>query len=197
MKLPLNDVVAATGGRLLDAGNAPAEVVRHHRHARRSSRAIRSLRCAARRFDGHDFVATAVERGARMVVVEGAGSALPEPQRCWSNDTRVAYLALAALARRRFDGRVVAHYRQHGKNDDPCLRRRNYWRRAMASASHPRRATKTTRSASANCCSGSIRPKHDVAVVEMGARHPGDIATLVRRGHARCRYPHQRRRRAR
>ena len=64
MNLPLDDAVAATSATLLDPQFAPADV-RVSTDTRSTDAGDTFLALHGERFDGHDFVAEAVARGAR------------------------------------------------------------------------------------------------------------------------------------
>ncbi len=177
MKLPLKDVVVATGGRLVDAADAPADViVATDTRALQPGETFVALRGPS--FDGHHFVAIAVERGARMVVVEGAGSVVAGTAALLVDDTRAAYLALAALARRRFDGPVIGITGSTGKTTTRAfvvqLLAPLYGERVASAPGNENNEIGVSK-----LLLGLDPAEHDVAIVEMGARHPGDIATLV------------------
>jgi len=74
MKLALADVVAATGGSLLEPSRAPAEVI-VSTDTRSLGNGDTFLALRGPSFDGHDFIAQAIARGASMVVVDRAESA--------------------------------------------------------------------------------------------------------------------------
>src|SRR5947209_3078788 len=133
------------------------------------------------RFDGHDFVAAAVERGAVAAVVSRARvAALPQAAMrvplLITEDPLLALQMLATHVRRQWGKRVVAVTGSAGKT--------------------------TTKEAVATALSASLRvhkslgnlnnhyglplqllrlePEHDIAVIEMGMNHAGEIAALAR-----------------
>jgi UDP-N-acetylmuramoyl-tripeptide--D-alanyl-D-alanine ligase len=177
VKLSLQAVVAATGGTLLDATAAPGEIaVSTDTRALQPGETFLALRGPS--FDGHDFVATAVARGAAMVVVDRAEAAVAGTAALVVADTLAAYAAMAALARRHFHGPVVAITGSTGKTTTRAfvvqLLALRYGSRIADAPGNENNEIGVSKLLL------RLDPDdHDVAVVEMGARHPGDIATLV------------------
>ena len=66
-------------------------------------------------FDGHDFAAEALRRGAAMVIVDRPPPGIDCAAMLLVEDTLRAYMALAAAARRQFGGQVVAITGSAGK----------------------------------------------------------------------------------
>jgi UDP-N-acetylmuramoyl-tripeptide--D-alanyl-D-alanine ligase len=133
------------------------------------------------RLDGHDFVVAAVERGAVAAVVSRARVAtLPDAALAVPllivEDPLVALQALAAHVRRRWGKRVVAVTGSAGKTTT---------KEAIAAALGAKfNALKSH--GNLNNAFGlplqllRLQPEHEVAVVEMGMNHPGEIAALCR-----------------
>jgi len=133
------------------------------------------------RFDGHDFVATAIERGATAAVVSRArlaslpNAALQAPMLV-VEDPLIALQALAAHVRRQWGKRVVAVTGSAGKTTT---------KEAIAAALGAKfRVLKTQ--GNLNNAYGlplqllRLTPEDEIAVIEMGMNHPGEIATLAR-----------------
>ncbi len=128
-------------------------------------------------FDGHDFIATALARGASAVVVDDdakvpRGVAAPIVRVA---DTKIAYLAGAAEARAGFSGQVVAITGSTGKTTTKEF--------ALQLIGSRRRVIGTPHNENnelgvAKLCY-RLGPDVGVAVVEFGARHPGEIEQLV------------------
>ncbi len=128
--------------------------------------------------DGHDFAASAVERGAALLIVERPLE-LPVPQIVVADATEaLAALAKAVVATVREGGRlrVIGITGSNGKTTTKNLLREILGRVGPTVASH----------ASFNNEVGGpmtmLRIDHDTRflVAEMGASAPGDIARLVR-----------------
>jgi UDP-N-acetylmuramoyl-tripeptide--D-alanyl-D-alanine ligase len=134
------------------------------------------------RFDGHDFVAAAFERGAAAAVVSRAGfKDLPDalqqkPLLVVDHDPLLALQALAAAVRRHWGGRVVGITGSAGKTTT---------KEAVAAVLATR--FKVLKS-EGNLNNGfglplqllRLEPEDEVAVIEMGMNHAGEIAALAK-----------------
>jgi UDP-N-acetylmuramoyl-tripeptide--D-alanyl-D-alanine ligase len=133
------------------------------------------------RLDGHDFVEGALERGAVAAIVSRARVAsLPDAVLARplliTEDPLIALQALAAHVRRRWGKRVVAITGSAGKTTT---------KEAVAAALGAKFNVMKSRG---NLNNGfgmplqllRLEPEHDIAVVEMGMNHAGEIATLAR-----------------
>ncbi|MGO9337388.1 MAG: UDP-N-acetylmuramoyl-tripeptide--D-alanyl-D-alanine ligase [Terracidiphilus sp.] len=133
------------------------------------------------RHDGHDFAACALERGAVAAVVSRARVAsLPDAVLASplliAEDPLIALQALAAHVRRRWGKRVVAITGSAGKTTT---------KEAVAAALGAKFNVLKSRG---NLNNGfglplellRLEPEHDIAVVEMGMNHAGEIAALAR-----------------
>jgi UDP-N-acetylmuramoyl-tripeptide--D-alanyl-D-alanine ligase len=134
------------------------------------------------RFDGHDFVASALERGALAAVVSRSWfeaqreSQGQKPLLVVEHDPLLALQALAAAVRRHWGGRVVGITGSAGKTTT---------KEAVA-------AVLTTRfkvlKSQGNLNNGfglplqllRLEPEDEVAVIEMGMNHGGEIAALAK-----------------
>lgn len=133
------------------------------------------------RFDGHDFIAAAVERGAVGAVVSRAklpaltDAALGVPLLI-AEDSLAALQALASHVRRQWGKRVVAITGSAGKTTT---------KEAIA-ASLAAKFNVLKSQGNLNNAFGlplqllRLQPEHEYAVVEMGMNHPGEIAALCR-----------------
>src|SRR5882672_7409975 len=133
------------------------------------------------RFDGHDFVAAAVERGAAAAVVSRARVAtLPDAALAVplliAEDPLTALQALATHTRRIWGKRVVAVTGSAGKTTT---------KEAIAVALGAKLNVLKSKG-NLNNEFGlpmqllRLEPEHDIAVVEMGMNHLGEIASLAR-----------------
>jgi UDP-N-acetylmuramoyl-tripeptide--D-alanyl-D-alanine ligase len=133
------------------------------------------------RLDGHDFLEAALKRGAVAAVVSRARVAsLPDAVLAAplliTEDPLVALQALAAHVRRRWGKRVVAITGSAGKTTT---------KEAVAAALGAKLNVLKSRG---NLNNGfglplqllRLEPEHEIAVVEMGMNHAGEIATLAR-----------------
>jgi len=133
------------------------------------------------RFDGHDFVVAALERGAVAAVVSRARlSTLPDAALAAplliAEDPLTALQSLAAHVRRRWGKRVVAITGSAGKTTTKDA--------AAAALGAKFRVLKTQ--GNLNNAFGlplqllRLTSSHEIAVVEMGMNHSGEIAALAR-----------------
>jgi len=133
------------------------------------------------RFDGHDFVAAAIERGAAAAVVSRTRvAALPDAALAVplliAEEPLVALQALASHVRRIWGKRVVAVTGSAGKTTT---------KDAIAAALG---AGLNVLKSKGNLNNEfglplqllRLEPEHDIAVVEMGMNHLGEIAALAR-----------------
>ena len=185
MKLPLAEAAIGAGAVL----EAPASVA-HAGSLEVSAYSIDSRTVGAgalffavrgERLDGHDFVEAALARGTIAAVVSRArvaslpNAALAAPLLI-AEDPLVALQALAAHVRRRWGRRVVAITGSAGKTTT---------KEAVAAALGAQLNVMKSRG---NLNNGfglplellRLEPEHDIAVVEMGMNHLGEIAALAR-----------------
>ena len=133
------------------------------------------------RLDGHDFVAAALARGAVAAVVSRARVAtLPDAALAVplliAEDPLIALQALAAHLRRRWGKRVVAVTGSAGKTTT---------KDAIAAALGAKFNVLKSQGNLNNAFGLPLQllrlhPEHEVAVVEMGMNHSGEIAALAR-----------------
>jgi UDP-N-acetylmuramoyl-tripeptide--D-alanyl-D-alanine ligase len=133
------------------------------------------------RFDGHDFIPAAVERGAAAAVVSRNRVAmLPDAAisvpLLIADDPLLALQALAAHVRRQWGKKVVAVTGSAGKTTT---------KEAIATALGARFNVLKSKG-NLNNAFGlplqllRVEPEHDFAVVEMGMNHASEIAALAR-----------------
>lgn len=134
-------------------------------------------------FDGNRFARQALDKGCAYAVVDN-------PQFAEAGDSRyivvpdalVAYKELAREHRRQFGIPVVGITGTNGKTTT----------KELVSAVLSRKYSVLHTEANYNNDVGvprtllSIRPEHEIAVVEMGASHPGDIEKLVEYAEPTC-----------
>ncbi len=132
-------------------------------------------------FDGHDFVASAVERGAIAAVVSRARVAtLPDAALAMplliAEDPLIALQGLATHVRRQWGKRVVAVTGSAGKTTT---------KEAIAAALGAKFNVLKSKGNLNNAYGLPLQllrlePEHEFAVVEMGMNHAGEIAALAR-----------------
>ncbi|WP_415166770.1 UDP-N-acetylmuramoyl-tripeptide--D-alanyl-D-alanine ligase [Propionivibrio sp.] len=140
------------------------------------------------RFDGHDFVATAHERGAAAAVADAAGAAALRAAGAVDGlplivvaDTRIALGELAASWRARFDLPVIGVTGSNGKTTNKEMIT------SIMQAAFGADAVLATQGNLNNDIGLPLTllglgAGHRAAVVEMGMNHPGEIAYLARLG---------------
>src|SRR5712672_266766 len=137
------------------------------------------------KMDGHDFVADALANGAAAAVVSGqkflelARSSGPAPRLIQVNDTLVALQTLATCVRRRWGKPLIGVTGSAGKTTtkDILAHLLKTRFRVMKSSGNfnnhiglPLQLLK-------------LEPEHDVAVLEMGMNHAGEIRALGQLAH--------------
>ncbi|GBD05413.1 UDP-N-acetylmuramoyl-tripeptide--D-alanyl-D-alanine ligase [bacterium HR20] len=131
------------------------------------------------RFDGHAFVADAIERGARALVLDASyrGNCAPgDVPTFWVGDTLTAYGDLARAHRRRFDVPVVAVAGAVGKTTTKDIAAHLL---ATRYSVHRTPGNWNNRVGVPHVLLG-IEPAHTAVVVEIGTNRPGEIAELCR-----------------
>ncbi len=176
MKLPRALAVEVTGGRLR-GGSAP-DMLNVVTDTRTLAPGDTFLALHGEHSDGHDFARDAVRRGAALLVLDrdcSGDDALPVLRVA---DTKAAYMALAGAARGLFRGRVAAITGSTGKTTTKeflaQLLRSTYGERVLASPNNENNEIGVSK-----LLLNASNQTHDVLVVEMGARHYGDIEALV------------------
>src|SRR5688572_23369872 len=170
MKGRLVDVAAAVGGRL---AGADAEFNGVSTDSRTIESGMLFVALAGERFDGNAFVAAAATRGAAGAVVsKPAGGALPQVV---VGDTQAALTALAAAWRARSGALVLGVGGSNGKTTTKELLA------AILAGAGPTLATRGNLNNHIGVPLTLLRlePAHRYAVIEMGANHPGEIASLA------------------
>lgn len=171
------DAARATAATVFDADAAPT-TIRVSTDTRSVEAGDTFLALRGEHFDGHDYTKAAVERGALALIVDDERARVPGVATLLVPDTLRAYLALAREARDRFAGRVVAITGSSGKTTTKYLLaqllQERYGDRVAASP-----ANENNEIGVSKFVLGNADDRHDVLVVEMGARHFGDIAPLV------------------
>jgi UDP-N-acetylmuramoyl-tripeptide--D-alanyl-D-alanine ligase len=184
MKLQLRDIAYWTGAELRVPEGDPAE-----QPATGYSIDTRTLKpgdlffaVRGERYDAHDFVPAALERGARAAVVsrDADFSAMPGTHPLLIvDDPLVALQTLATAVRRHWNKRVIGVTGSAGKTTTKeavaeVLEARFVVLRSQGNLNNefglPLQLLK-------------LEPEHEIAVVEMGMSNPGEIAALARIAH--------------
>jgi UDP-N-acetylmuramoyl-tripeptide--D-alanyl-D-alanine ligase len=170
MKGRLAEVAAATGGRLVGADAGFAGVSTDSRTLERGQLFF-ALR--GERFDGHAYVAAALQRGAAGAVVERAADG--GGAQVMVRDSLAALAALARHWRGRCRALVIGVGGSNGKTTTKELLA------SILAGVAPTLATRGNLNNHIGVPLTLLRldPSHRFAVVEMGANHPGEIAALA------------------
>ena len=177
MTLSLREAIAATGATAYCPERFPQTV-----HISTDSREVQAgttfLALRGDRFDGHAFIGQALQNGASALVVDDARALPDDVPALVVADTKRAYMQLAAAARERFAGRVVGITGSAGKTTTKHLLAQ------LLVASFGRDAVLVTPGNENNEIGVSrlllsLEEAHRFLVVEMGARHDGEIAELA------------------
>jgi len=178
MKLPIHLAMSALGATLFDADAAPSEL-RICTDTRSIERGDTFLAISGDRFNGHDYTAEAVKKGAAMLIVDEADARVQGTPTILVERSRFAYMSLAGLARELFKGRVIAITGSTGKTTTKAfvtqLLAAKYGTRVVAAPGNENNEIGV-----AKLLLSATNDDHDVVVVEMGARQHGDVATLVK-----------------
>ena len=130
------------------------------------------------RFDGHDFVAAAIEKGARYCVVQKDRLAKLNAAE-WPllilPDTLKGLQELAAVVRQKFNGTVVALTGSNGKTTTKemiahILSRKMKVHKTFGNLNNHIGCPLTLL---------QLEDEHQAAVIELGSNHPGEIAALA------------------
>lgn len=177
MSLTAADVAAATGGRVV-SGDPGTPVERISIDSRAIAPGDFFVAIRGDRFDGHRFVGAAVQAGSRGVLVDD-GSAAGELEAgvlvVQVADTTVALQALARHVRRASRAKVVAITGSAGKTTtkEVCAGLLEARYRVFRNKGNLNNHIGLPLSLL------ELRSNPEVAVVELGMNHPGEIRTLV------------------
>ena len=183
--MEMRDAAAATGGALIH-GNQTFSGVSTDTRSVQAGQLFAALR--GERFDGHDFVAAALQRGAVAAMVERGWSAR-HPEILASvlevDNTRLALGDLASYWRGRFSLPLIGITGSNGKTTVKEMCSAILRARAAADGLDPEIAVLATRGNLNNDIGVplmllQLHATHCCAVIEMGMNHPGEIAYLTR-----------------
>jgi UDP-N-acetylmuramoyl-tripeptide--D-alanyl-D-alanine ligase len=180
LKLPLETIAIWTAAELrADLSFADVEVSEYSIDSRTVAPGALFFAVRGERFDGHDFVASALERGAVAAVVSreaSVGFPRSVPLLIVDHDPLLALQALAAAVRRHWGGRVVGVTGSAGKTTT-----KEAVAAVLATGFHVLKSE-------GNLNNGyglplqllRLQQSDEVAVIEMGMSHAGEIAALAK-----------------
>ncbi len=133
-------------------------------------------------FDGNQFAASALEKGCSLAVVSAPEVAGTDPRMVLVPDTLQAYKDLAREHRRQFNIPIIGITGTNGKTTTKELTRAVLAQRynVMATEGNFNNDVGVPKTVL------RLRPEHEIAIVEMGASHPGDIQTLAATAEPTC-----------
>ncbi len=177
LTLTAGDVAAASRGRIV-AGNGTAPIGRIATDSRAVAAGDFFVAIRGDRFDGHQFVAAALSSGATGALVDDAtviGSIGESAVVVQANDTTVALQAIARHVRRESGAKVVAITGSAGKTTtkEVCAELLSTRYRVFRNKGNLNNHIGLPLSLL------ELRARPEVAVVELGMNHPGEISTLV------------------
>jgi UDP-N-acetylmuramoyl-tripeptide--D-alanyl-D-alanine ligase len=179
LALTAGAIAAASGGEVV-RGEASTPVGRVSIDSRTLAPGDLFVAIRGERFDGHRFAASALDRGALGVVVDAAGAGAIEGGRPDAvvvrvADTTRALQLVARDVRRRSGAKVVAITGSAGKTTTKEITAE------FLAAQHRvfRNKGNLNNHIGLPLSLLELRARPDVAVVELGMNHPGEIRTLV------------------
>jgi len=172
----VSEIIAATGARLAHGslGKSASSISIDTRTMKKRAAFIA---IKGDRFDGHDFIATAIKRGAACIITERR-LRLPLPCGVASLEVKNTVSALGALAkawREKFSIPVIGVTGSNGKTTT----------KDMIAQVLSKRLCVLKNEGTKNNHIGvpltllNLHKNHDVAVLELGTNHPGEIAYLA------------------
>lgn len=176
MSVPTGLAIAATGASVVAATALP-QTLDISIDSRTIARGQTYLALQGGSFDGHAFIAEALGAGATALVVSERGAVPPGVPALVVADTKLALLALGGIVRSRSRARVAGITGSAGKTTTKALLAQILEGSARGSVI----ATPANENNEIGVAKILLGIPRDAAfaVVELGARHVGDIATLA------------------
>ena len=134
------------------------------------------------KFDGNRFATQALAKGCALAIVDDAAVAASDPRCILVDDTLQTFKDIAREHRRQFDIPVIGITGTNGKTTTKELIR------AVLSKKYNVLATEGNFNNDVGVPKTllRLRPEHEIAIIEMGASHPGDIKTLAETAEPTC-----------
>src|SRR6201987_4214468 len=167
------EVATLASGTLFGSGSAVVTAVSTDTRSIQPGQLFVALR--GERFNAHDFLATAFEQGAAAALVERGNQEFPDLQKIQVAASLTGLQTLARNYRRKFQLPIVGITGSNGKTST----------KEMVAAILSERFQVTKTSGNLNNHIGvpisvlRFERQHQVAVIEYGTNHPGEIAGLV------------------
>lgn len=176
MLLTFDQAAVATKARVLRSDLAPAQV-RVSTDTRTLERGDTYLALRGERFDGHEYISAAVSGGAAALVVEHDAPSAVDLAVLLVEDTKRAYMQLGGAARQKYTGLVLAITGSTGKTTTKVLL--SHLLRGVIEGTVNVSPANENNEIGVSKLLLAIEPDARAVIVEMGARHYGDIAPLV------------------
>ncbi len=134
------------------------------------------------KFDGNRFATQALAKGCALAIVDDAAVAASDARCILVDDTLQTFKDLAREHRRQFNIPVIGITGTNGKTTTKELIR------AVLSKKYNVLATEGNLNNDVGVPKTllRLRPEHEIAIIEMGASHPGDIKTLAETAEPTC-----------
>ena len=134
------------------------------------------------KFDGNRFATQALAKGCALAIVDDAAVAASDPRCILVDDTLQTFKDIAREHRRQFNIPVIGITGTNGKTTTKELIR------AVLSKKYNVLATEGNLNNDVGVPKTllRLRPEHEIAIIEMGASHPGDIKTLAETAEPTC-----------
>ena len=134
------------------------------------------------KFDGNRFATQALAKGCALAIVDDAAVAASDARCILVDDTLQTFKDIAREHRRQFNIPVIGITGTNGKTTTKELIR------AVLSKKYNVLATEGNLNNDVGVPKTllRLRPEHEIAIIEMGASHPGDIKTLAETAEPTC-----------
>ena len=134
------------------------------------------------KFDGNRFATQALAKGCALAIVDDAAVAASDARCILVDDTLQTFKDIAREHRRQFNIPVIGITGTNGKTTTKELIR------AVLSEKYNVLATEGNFNNDVGVPKTllRLRPEHEIAIIEMGASHPGDIKTLAETAEPTC-----------
>ena len=167
------EIASLASGRLFGSGSGVVTAVSTDTRSIQPGQLFVALR--GERFDAHDFLANAFEQGATAALVEKVNEGLPGLPQIQVPDSLIGLQSLARNYRQKFQIPIVGITGSNGKTST----------KEMVAAVLNERFQVTKTSGNLNNHIGvplsllRFERRHQVAIIEYGTNHPGEIGGLV------------------